>query len=55
MAKQKEVNQDIKDCNKCKNKIVNQNTTYCKLKMFDENVFTKYAISNFVINCIWYK
>ena len=52
MAKAKQV--ELKDCTKCINSETKDNTTYCKLRIFDNGLFTDYAKVNF-IDCLWFK
>lgn len=54
MAKKKVI-EDIKDCSKCINKIVNQNTIYCKLRLFDESILKDSGIVKFSIDCKYFK
>lgn len=52
MAKAKQI--ELKDCTKCSNSETKDNITYCKLRIFDNGLFTDYAKVNFC-DCIWWK
>ena len=52
MAKVKQI--ELKDCTKCRNSETKDNITYCKLRIFDNGLFTDYAKVNF-IDCLWFK
>jgi hypothetical protein len=55
MAKKKESIQEIKDCSKCINKVLEEKTIYCKLRLFDENILKDSAIVKFAIDCKYFK
>ena len=52
MAKAKQI--EFKDCTKCSNSKTKENITYCKLRIFDNGLFTDYA-KVLKVDCIWFK
>lgn len=52
MAKAKQI--ELKDCTKCSNSETKDNITYCKLRIFDNGLFTDYA-KVLKVDCIWWK
>ena len=52
MAKAKQI--EFKDCTKCSNSETKDNITYCKLRIFDNGLFTDYA-KVLKVDCIWFK